>query len=884
MHKLLAKQLGEATLASGEIDVPVLARLVSSAYAKTEQQQRRRKRSPSAKARKTRKAGKVSRAGKAGPLSSRDREQLVAELKMQNLRLEAALENMSQGVCMFDAEQRLIVCNRRYSEMYGLSPELTRPGTTLREILERRVASGMYPDTADPATYIGETLRKVSARAAYFRTLNLRDGRVIADSHRPMAQGGWVSTHEDITERRRAEASFRLLFDNNPVPMWVYDRETLRFLAVNDAAVAHYGYSREQFVSLTLLDIRPTEDRDRALQFVRSTGEAYITDRAWRHCKADKSEIYVIAYGRALTHEGRNAVLCAIVDVSERQRAEDELRTQNLRFEAAIENMTQGLAMFDGERKLIICNRRYAEVYNLPPELIRPGTTHRRILEHRVAAGAYSGRDPESYIQSRITNADEGKPSTKLLEFPDGRSVIVSHQPMPGGGWVSTHEDITERRRAEARIEHMARHDALTDLPNRVLFREQLEQHLGHLRRGEPLAVLCLDLDHFKAVNDALGHPLGDALLQAAASRIRTCLAETDTVARLGGDEFAILQVEAEQPNSATGLAQRLIGALGQPFDLDGHQVVIGTSIGIALAPFDGRDPDQLLKNADMGLYRAKSDGRGTFRFFEPEMDAKMKVRRALEVDLRKALANGEFELFYQPIVDLQHNELSGFEALLRWRHPERGMVSPAEFIPLAEEIGLITPIGEWVLRKACTDAKLWPEPIGVAVNFSPVQFKSKNLVSTVVSALATSGLPPKRLEIEITETVLIQDNETTLAVLHQLRDLGVRISMDDFGTGYSSLSYLRRFPFDKIKIDRSFIRDLARRDDSRSIVRAVTGLGSSLGMVTTAEGVETEEQLRLLRAEGCTQVQGYLLSPPKPLSEIAELIDKFGGSAKAVA
>jgi diguanylate cyclase (GGDEF)-like protein/PAS domain S-box-containing protein len=860
MHKLLAKQFAEAKQASGDIDLAILARLVSSAYDEADRNRRR-----------------------DTPLSSRDREHLVAELKTQNLRFETAVENMTQGLCMFDGEQKLIICNRHWLDLFGLPTALGKPGTRFRTIMEARLANGHYP---------GRTIDELLAERAVIHKhrkpktfeQRLRDGRVVQTYHQPTAEGGWVATIEDITERLRADASFRLLFDSNPVPMWVYDRDTLRFLAVNDAALAHYGYDRGQFLSMTLLDIRPAEDRERALQFVRGTSEAYITDRAWRHYKADKSEIYAISYGRALTHEGREAVLCAVLDVTERRRAVYELRTQNMRFEAAIENMTQGLAMFDGERKLIVCNRRYAEVYSLPPELVRPGTTHRQILEHRVAAGAYSGPDPETYIRNRIANADEAKPSTKLLEFPDGRSVIVSHQPMPGGGWVSTHEDITERRRVEARIEHMARHDALTDLPNRVLLREHLEQHLGRVRRGEALAVLCLDLDHFKAVNDSLGHPVGDALLQSAASRIRTCVGERDTVARLGGDEFAILQVGAGQPNGATALAQHLIQALGQPFDLDGHQVVIGTSVGIALAPLDGNDPDQLLKNADMGLYRAKSDGRSTFRFFEPEMDANMKVRRALEVDLRKALAQGEFELFYQPIVNLRHNDLSGFEALLRWHHPERGIVSPAEFIPLAEEIGLITPIGEWVLRKACTDAKLWPDPIVVAVNLSPVQFKSKNLVSTIVSALATSGLPPRRLEVEITETVLIQDNDTTLAVLHQLRDLGVRISMDDFGTGYSSLSYLRRFPFDKIKIDRSFIRDLARRDDSRSIVRAVTGLGASLGMVTTAEGVETEEQLRLLRAEGCTQVQGYLFSPPRPLREIGELIEKFGGSAQAVA
>jgi diguanylate cyclase (GGDEF)-like protein len=455
---------------------------------------------------------------------------------------------------------------------------------------------------------------------------------------------------------------------------------------------------------------------------------------------------------------------------------------------------------------------------------------------------------------------------------------------MPDGGWVSTFEDITERRRAEAQIAHMSRHDALTDLPNRVLFREHMEQNLARVRRGEALAVLCLDLDYFKGINDSLGHAVGDAMLQAVAGRLRDCVREMDTVARLGGDEFAILQVGARQPADATGLAQRIVDMLGQPFDLAGHQLHIGVSVGIAVSPSDGDDPDQLMKNADLALYRAKEDGRNGFRFFEPEMDAKMRLRRTLEADLRKALTQGEFELFYQPVVNLRKNEITGLEALLRWHHPERGLVSPADFIPLAEEIGLIIPLGEWVLRQACAEAATWSSPVTVAVNLSPVQFKSKNLVATVVSALAASRLPPIRLEVEITETVLMQDNEATLDVLHQLRDIGVRISMDDFGTGYSSLSYLRRFPFDKIKIDQSFVRDLVMNGDSLSIVRAVTGLGSSLGMVTTAEGVETAEQLNVLRAEGCTEVQGFVFSPPRPAREITKILRDFGGKARAVA
>ena len=434
-------------------------------------------------------------------------------------------------------------------------------------------------------------------------------------------------------------------------------------------------------------------------------------------------------------------------------------------------------------------------------------------------------------------------------------------------------EHLAARQKLEAQLTHMAHHDGLTALPNRVLFRQEMERELARARDGEAVAVLCIDLDHFKRVNDTLGHAAGDALLQGAADRLRACVRETDIVARLGGDEFAIVQVQAEQPRAATVLAERLIADLSRPFDIEGHQVVVGASVGIALAPSDGTEADQLMKSADMALYRAKADGRGVLRYFESEMDAKMQARRALELDLRKALVEHEFELFYQPIVDLKSNRVSGFEALLRWNHPTQGLISPADFIPIAEDMGLITPLGEWVLRQACREAAGWPERVKVAVNLSPAQFKSKALALVVTTALADSGLAPDRLELEITESVLLQDNDTVRGILHQLRALGVRISMDDFGTGYSSLSYLRSFPFDKIKIDQSFVRDMGQHDDSIAIVRAVAGLGRNLGMSTTAEGVETNEQLGRLREEGCTEVQGYLFSRPLPASEVPRLL-----------
>ena len=445
---------------------------------------------------------------------------------------------------------------------------------------------------------------------------------------------------------------------------------------------------------------------------------------------------------------------------------------------------------------------------------------------------------------------------------------------MTGGGWVATFEDITEWRKAEEKISHMARHDPLTDLPNRTLFHEQMERALRRTRRDGQIAVLCLDLDHFKDINDTLGHPTGDHLLKAVAERLGQAIRETDTLARLGGDEFAIVQVEAnDQPAQSAALASRLVDVISAPYDINGHHVVIGTSIGVSIAPTDGTDPDQLLKNADMALYRAKADGRGTYRFFEDDMDARAQSRRTLELDLRAAVACGQFELYYQPIQTIGTGEIIAFEALARWNHPIRGMIQPPDFIPLAEQTRLIVPIGDWVLRTACSEAAGWSRKIRIAVNLSAVQFKNRKLVESVQAALSESGLAPDRLELEITETILLHDYEGTLATLRALRNLGVRISMDDFGTGYSSLSYLQSFPFDKIKIDQSFIRELANREESMAIVRAITGLGKSLGISTTAEGVETREQLRLLRAEGCTEVQGYLFSPPCPAAEVETLL-----------
>jgi diguanylate cyclase (GGDEF)-like protein len=551
----------------------------------------------------------------------------------------------------------------------------------------------------------------------------------------------------------------------------------------------------------------------------------------------------------------------------------DDLSVQNGRFQAALAHMRQGLVLYDASRRLVLCNEPFRRLYGLSEEATRPGITPNQMVE-RIAIANGSTANLEKLVAERLAVIDAGKPKEFMRELSDGRIIAVKHQPLPQGGWVATHEDITETRKAEARMAYMARHDALTDLPNRVFFRDKLDEALARLGYyDDQLAILFLDLDHFKDVNDSLGHPVGDHLLRAVADRLRACVKDIDLVARLGGDEFAILQVGLKRAEEAGLLAHQIVQALAEPYEIEGHHVVIGTSIGIAIAPADAVDADQLIRNADMALYRAKSDGRGSYSFFEAEMDARVQARRALDVDLRNALMRGEFALYYQPVVDIGSGAVSGFEALLRWIHPTRGVVSPAEFIPLAEDIGLIVPVGEWVLREACREAANWPGAIKVAVNLSPVQFKSRNLVQAVIMALATSRLPASRLELEITENVLLQDTEATLSTLHQLRGLGVRISMDDFGTGYSSLSYLRSFPFDKIKIDQSFIRGLSSGDDCLAIVRAVADLGSRLGMTTTAEGVETKDQLEQLRSEGCTEVQGFYFSAPKPAGDVLPLL-----------
>ena len=534
---------------------------------------------------------------------------------------------------------------------------------------------------------------------------------------------------------------------------------------------------------------------------------------------------------------------------------------------AYFDQLDHGVLLIDREGRIAACTTQARCLLGLPTGLFIVGLLAAHALR-QVPIGPGGSRVA---LFRQLSRGLRDRRAAELQVTVNGIALSIAVRPLADAGWAVT---VANAARGPAEVHQPdAWRDTLTGLPNRASFAPRFRDALArHSRTGEGCALLAVDLDRFKHVNDTLGHPIGDKLLFKVAERLQTTVRPTDMVARFGGDEFAILQTGIAGAAEAETLARRIVDLIGRAYIVEGHLINIGASVGVALVPADGTDADLLLKHADLALYRAKLDGRDTFRFFEPEMSARMEARRLLELDLRKALALRQFELFYQPQLNLENNRLVGCEALIRWRHPTRGVVSPADFIPLAEEIGLIVAIGEWVIATACKEAARWPNEMSIAVNLSPAQFKSKRLVDKVASALATSGLAPHRLELEVTEGVLLQENEANLATLHALRGLGLRISMDDFGTGYSSLSYLRSFPFDKIKIDRSFVSGGAAKGDSMAIIRAIASLGASFGMTTVAEGVETHDQMQRIRAEGCTDVQGYFISRPVPSADLMRL------------
>ncbi len=557
------------------------------------------------------------------------------------------------------------------------------------------------------------------------------------------------------------------------------------------------------------------------------------------------------------------------------EKARASVTEKSRLLETTLENMDQGLIMVTRDRRVGLYNANALRMLELPDALMRGDPTVAEVVAYQEQEGEFANDDVtrESYDRANVSP----HPFRYERPRPNGRQLEVRTVPMGDGGFVRTYTDITERKAAEERIRYLAEHDELTGLANRSLLRERLADALAHGQRGSCTGVLCLDLDDFKAVNDTMGHASGDALLRLVADRLMATTRRGDLVARLGGDEFAIVQPSISGVGEAHALADRLAEAFAAAFDFDAHRVPIGLSIGIAIGPTDGDSADTLMKNADIALYRAKADPHACYRFFEAAMDVDIQQRRALELDLRRALANGAFELWFQPVLNARSRVIAGFEALLRWRHPGRGLIMPSEFIPLAERVGLIIPIGEWVLREACRKATCWPDEVTVAVNLSAVQVDSDALVAMLRSALADTGLAPERLELEITESILLHDTATTLETLHDLRSLGLRIALDDFGTGYSSLGYLRSFPFDRLKIDRCFVSELHAGAESHSIICAILALGDALGMSITAEGVETEEQLALLQAEHCTNVQGYLFSKPQPAELVPALLERFG-------
>jgi len=788
-------------------------------------------------------------------------------------RLLDAIEIIPEGFALFDAEGRYILWNRRYAELYVSQGIDLVVGLRFEDLLRAGLARKLYPEARGrEEEWLAQRLA-LHAQPQSGHEQQLTGDRWVRIEERRTADGGSVGIRIDITELKRREASFRLLFESNPVPMWVYDHETLQFLAVNDAAVEHYGYTREQFLDMTLLDIRPIEDQEEVCRLARSHEGDYRSGRTWRHIKRDFTQIDVAVYSRLLEYEGRAASLAAVIDLTDRKRAEDELRRTHAFLDAIVENVPVTIVVKDArDFRYTLINRAGEEYFGCArsemlgktaSELF-PKPTADLVIEHDEAARE-AGK-PLFYNEHAVDTLGHGARivTTTRLAIPDENGT-----PQYLLGVIN---DVTERKRAEDRIAYMAYHDALTDLPNRAAFNETLSAAIERAQaEKQSFAVLSLDFDRFKEINDLFGHPAGDAVLRDIAERLRAA-AEGAFVARIGGDEFMAITVLGPQPATAAALAERMQTILGQAADSAAHPLPLGISIGVAIFPADATEPETLISNADAALYRSKGDGGGAIRFFEAEMDRDLREQRALQHDLKAVLERGDLALHYQPQARLD-GSIVGFEALLRWRHPTRGMMPPLTFIPLAEESGMIIAIGEWVMREACRVAASWPQPLQIAVNLSPSQFRHGDLPGLVHSILLETGLAPHRLELEITESMLIGDFSRAAAILRRLKSLGLRIAMDDFGTGYSSLSYLQSFPFDKIKVDQSFISNLDQNHQSATIVRAVINLGRQLGIPVLAEGVETEEQLAFLRREGCNEVQGYLLGRPSPISEYQELL-----------
>ena len=805
-------------------------------------------------------------------------------LTTQISHLDAAVNNMAQGLAMFGADGRLIVCNKRYVEMLDLPPQAVEPGCTLTDLLRLRIANDSYDRTTfgDPEAYTAGVIAQIAEGKVVEIDCELKDGRIISVVNHPTPDGGWISTHDDVTESRRRDASLQLLFDSNPIPMLVYDLDTLNILAVNDAAVGHYGYSRQQFLTMTAYQIRPAEERERFRELLRDFQGNYQAGKPWRHQKADGTVFDAEIHARALNYQGRRASLVVVHDITERQRADERLRRTQKFLDTIVENVPVPILVKDVPNDAAdaractfsLINRAGEELLGVRREAIIGKTLEQVYPEGRTAYAIEANNralkskhpvvvpDHEVYTPGNGTRI--GAARNVAVRDDDGRPQYL----------VTVVEDVTERTRTEQRIVHMAHYDNLTELPNRATFNDAMEAAIQHAQEsGEQFAVLSLDLDGFKDANDSYGHALGDALLREVARRLREA-AEDAFLARIGGDEFMLIVRDGKQPDAAATVAERLLRTLGREIEIEDRILTVGATIGGAVYPLDGADAKTLMINADVALYRAKAAVRGTVLFYETEMGEQVRERRALQADLRSAAENDELFLHYQPQLTIDGDPI-GFEALLRWHCPKRGLVSPGIFIPVAEESGQIVQIDEWVLREACHEAMAWPQPLTVAVNISPTQFRTGDFPGFVHAVLMETGLPAERLELEVTEGVLIDDFSRAISILCRLKALGVRIALDDFGTGYSSMSYLHSFPFDKIKIDRAFVGDLEDNRHSMAIVRAVIDLGHSLNVPILAEGVETDEQLAILKRGGCDEVQGYLTGRPRPIEDYAEMVGR---------